>query len=330
MKLIVTSLWVSLLGLLGGPLGFGAHAQAPVTAPWPSKPIRMIVPFTPGSGTDIIARTLGDAMSKSIGQPVIVENKPGAGGTIGAAQVARSEADGYTLLIHSSGHALNPAIYTNLSYDTLKDLTGITPLAALPNVMVVPPQRAWKTVADVQSAARAKPGSLNYASAGQGSATHLNAEKFKLQAGLDAVHIPFKGTPEAINEVIGGRIDWFFAPLSSALGLIKDGKLQALAVSTPNRAPSLPQVPTTVEAGVPGSEYIFWVGMLVPAATPLALQKRLYEEATKALASTDVKEKMAKLGADPFLLSTENFNAFIRTEVESAGRIAKAAGLKAQ
>jgi tripartite-type tricarboxylate transporter receptor subunit TctC len=319
-----------LLGLLGGLLGSGSNAQAPSTAPWPSKPIRMIVPFTPGSGTDIIARTIGDAMSKSVGQPIVVENKPGAGGTIGAAQVARSEADGYTLLIHSSGHALNPAIYTNLSYDTLKDLTGITPLAALPNVLVVPPQRGWKTVADVLAAARAKPGSLNYASAGQGSATHLNAEKFKLQAGLDAAHIPFKGTPEAINEVIGGRIDWFFSPLSSALGLIKDGKLQALAVSTPNRAPSLPQVPTTVEAGVSGSEYIFWVGMLVPSATPPALQKRLYEEAAKALASADVREKMAKLGADPFFLSSENFNTFIRTEIESAARIAKAAGLRAQ
>jgi tripartite-type tricarboxylate transporter receptor subunit TctC len=318
------------MGLLVGLLGFAASTHAQSTAPWPTKPIRMVVPFTPGSGTDIIARTVGDAMSKSLGQPIIVENKPGAGGTIGAAQVARSEADGYTLLIHSSGHALNPAIYTNLSYDTLKDLSGITPLAALPNVMVVPPQRGWKTVADALGAARAKPGGLNYASAGQGSATHLNAEKFKLQAGLDAVHIPFKGTPEAINEVIGGRIDWFFSPLSSALGLIKDGKLQALAVSTPNRAPTLPQVPTTVEAGVPGSEYIFWVGLLVPSATPVALQKRLHEEATKALESVDVKEKMAKLGADPFLLSSEAFNAFIRAEIESAARIAKAAGLKAQ
>jgi tripartite-type tricarboxylate transporter receptor subunit TctC len=311
-------------------LSFNASAQAPSATPWPSKPIRMVVPFTPGSGTDIIARTVGDAMSKSLGQPIIIENKPGAGGSIGAAQVARSEADGYTVLIHSSGHALNPAIYTNLSYDTLKDLSGITPLAALPNVMVVPPQRGWKTVADALAAARAKPGSLNYASAGQGSATHLNAEKFKLQAGIEAVHIPFKGTPEAINEVIGGRIDWFFSPLASALGLIKDGKLQALAVSTPNRAPTLPQVPTTVEAGVPGSEYIFWVGMLVPSATPAALQKRLHEEVAKALANADVKEKMAKLGADPFLLSSESFNTFIRAEVEAAAKIAKAAGLKAQ
>jgi tripartite-type tricarboxylate transporter receptor subunit TctC len=297
---------------------------------WPSKPIKFVVPFTPGSGTDTVARTVGEAMSKSLGQPIVIENKPGAGGTIGAAQVAKAEADGYTILIHSSGHALAPAMYPSLSYDTVKDLTGITPLAALPNVMVVNPARGWNSVADAVAAAKAKPGGLNYASAGQGSATHLNAEKFKLLAGFDAVHVPFKGTPEAISEVIGGRIDWFFSPLSSALGLIKDGKLQALAVSTPSRAAALPQVPTTVEAGVAGSDYIFWVGMIVSSATPAPIAKRLHEEALKALASPEVKERMAKLGADPFPLPADTFNAFIKAEIESAAKIAKAANLKAQ
>ncbi|MBC7376078.1 MAG: tripartite tricarboxylate transporter substrate binding protein [Burkholderiaceae bacterium] len=299
-------------------------------APYPNKPIRFIVPFTAGSGTDIMARTVGDAMSRSMGQPILIENKPGAGGTIAAAQVARSEADGYTVLIHSSGHALNPAIYSNLSYDTLKDLTGVTPLASLPNVMVVSPERGWKTVADVIAAAKAKPGSLNYASAGIGSATHLNAEKFKLQAGIDAVHVPFKGTPEALSDVIGGRNDWFFAPLSSALPLIRDGKLQALAVSTPTRAATLPQVPTTLEAGVPGSDYIFWVGMIVSSNTPAPIIKRLHDEVIKALANPEVKDRMTKLGADPFPMTPEAFNAFIRTEMDSAARIAKAANLKAQ
>jgi tripartite-type tricarboxylate transporter receptor subunit TctC len=313
------------LGLAVIALATSAQAQS-----WPNKPIKFIVPFTAGSGTDIIARTVGEAMSRSLGQQVVVENKPGAGGTIGAAQVAKSEPDGYTILIHSSGHALNPAIYPSLSYDTVKDLTGITPLAALPNVMVVPPQRGWKTMADAVAAAKDKPGALNYASAGQGSATHLNAEKFKLQAGFDAVHVPFKGTPEALNEVIGGRIDWYFSPLSSALGLIKDGKLQALAVSTPRRTASLPNVPTTVEAGVPGSDYIFWVGMIAPSNTPPAILKRLHDEATKALESADVKERMSKLGADPFILPSETFNTYIRSEIESAARIAKAANLKAQ
>jgi len=304
----------------------GAFAQGS----WPTKPIKLVVPFTAGSGTDIIARTIGDVMAKGLGQPVIVDNKPGAGGTIGAAQVAKSEPDGYTVLIHSSGHALNPAIYPNLPYDTVKDLTGVTPLAALPNVMVVSPTRGWKTVADVVAAAKAKPGQLNFASAGIGSATHLNAEKFKLQAGIDAVHVPFKGTPEALTDVIGGRNDWFFAPLSSALPLIKDGKLQALAVSTPRRSPSLPDVPTTVEAGVPGSDYTFWVGMIVPAATPAPVIKRLHEEALKALASPEVKERMAKLGADAFTMEPAAFNAYIKTEMEAAATIAKAANLKAQ
>jgi tripartite-type tricarboxylate transporter receptor subunit TctC len=225
---------------------------------------------------------------------------------------------------------LNPSLYVNLPYDTLKDLTGVTPLAALPNVMVVSPSRGWKTVADVIAAAKARPGQLNYASAGIGSATHLNAEKFKLQAGIDAQHIPFKGTPEALNDVIAGRVDWFFAPLTSALPLIQGGKLQALAVSTPTRAPTLPQVPTTVEAGVPGSEYTFWVGMIVSSKTPPAIVQKLHEEALKALASPEVKERLTQLGAEPLPMSPEAFNAYIKSEMDAAARIAKAAHLQAQ
>ncbi|WP_341913132.1 tripartite tricarboxylate transporter substrate binding protein [Polaromonas sp. YR568] len=297
---------------------------------YPSKPVRFLVPFTAGSGTDLIARSIADTMSKSMGQPIVIENKPGAGGTIAAGQVAKGEADGYTVLVHSSGHALNPAIYSTIGYDTLKDLTGITPLAALPNVLVVNPAKGWKSVADLVAAARAKPGQLNYASAGVGSATHLNAEKFRLQAGIEALHVPYKGTPEAMTNVIGGSNDWFFAPLASALPLVKDGKLQALAVSTPARSPALLQVPTTVEAGVAGSDYTFWVGMIVASNTPAPVVKRLHEEALKAMANPEVKERMNKLGAEPFPLSVEAFNAFIKTEVDAAARIAKAAGLKGQ
>ncbi len=297
---------------------------------YPSKPIKFLVPFTAGSGTDLIARSIADTMSKSMGQPVVIENKPGAGGTIAAGLVAKGEADGYTVLVHSSGHALNPAIYSTIGYDTLKDLTGITPLAALPNVLVVNPAKGWKSVADLVAAAKAKPGQLNYASAGVGSATHLNAEKFRLQAGIEALHVPYKGTPEAMSNVIGGSNDWFFAPLASALPLVKDGKLQALAVSTPTRSPSLPQVPTTIEAGVAGSDYTFWVGMIVASSTPAPVVKRLHEEALKAMANPEVKERMNKLGADPFPLSVEAFNAFIKTEVDAAARIARAAGLKGQ
>jgi len=297
---------------------------------WPAKPVKMIVPFTAGSVTDIVARTVGEAMSKGLGQPVVIENKPGAGGTIGAAQVAKSDPDGYTVLIHSSGHALNPAIYPNLPYDTLKDLTGVTPLAAVPNVMVVSPARGWKSVADVVAAAKAKPGQLNYASAGTGSATHMNAEKFKLRAGIEAQHVPFKGTPEALTDVIGGRNDWFFAPMASALPLIKDGKLQALAVSSAQRSPALPNVPTTIEAGIPDSDYTLWVGLIVPSATSPAVLKRLHEEALKAVNSPEVTARLTSLGADPFTMETTVFNTYIRSEMDSAALIAKSANLKAQ
>ncbi len=302
-----------------------AWAQA-----FPSKPVKLVVPFSAGSGTDIAARAVGEAIAKGLGQTVVIENKPGAGGTIAASQVAKGEADGHTILVPSSGHAVNPSIYPQLSYDTLKDLTGVTPLVAMPNVLVVQPARGWKNVADLLAAARAKPGALNYASAGVGSATHFNAEKFKLQAGLDAVHVPFKGTPEAITDVIGGRSDWFFAPLSSALPLIRDGKLQALAVSTAKRSALLPEVPTTVEAGVPGSDYTFWVAFVVPAATPTAVVQRLHSEVAKALAQPELIERLAKIGAEPMVMSSADFNAFIRQEVEVAARVAKAANLKAQ
>ena len=304
----------------------GATAQSA----WPSKPVKLIVPFTAGSITDIMARTIAESLSKNLGQPVIIENKPGAGGTIGAAQVAKSEPDGYTVLIVSSGHVLNPAIYPSLPYDTVKDLTGVTPIAAVPNVLLVSPARGWKTVGDMLAAAKARPGQMNYASAGTGSATHMNAEKFKLQAGIDAQHIPFKGTPEAMTDVIGGRNDWVFAPMAAALPLVKDGKVQALAVSSPQRSSSLPNVPTTVEAGVPGSDYTLWVGMIVPSATPAAIVKRLHEETLKAIASPEVKARLAAQGAEAFTLEPAAFNAFIKTEMESAAVIAKTANLKAQ
>ena len=297
---------------------------------FPNKPLRLIVPFSAGSGTDIAARAVGEVMAKGLGQPVVVENRPGAGGTLAAAQVARGEADGYTLLVPSSGHAVNPSIYPNLPYDTLRDLTGVAPLVAMPNVLVVAPSRGWKSVADLVAAAKAKPGALNYASAGVGSATHFNAEKFRLQAGLDAVHVPFKGTPEAIGDVVGGRVDWFFAPLSSALPLIRDGRLQALAVSTPKRSALLPDVPTTVEAGVPDSDYTFWVALVAPAATPAAVIARLQQEVAKALEQPELVERLAKLGAEPMTLAGGDFNNFIRAEVEMAARVAKAANLKAQ
>ena len=324
-KIVIAATMVLVAASAAAQVLSGGPASA-----YPVKPIRFVVPLSAGSATDIIARTVGDAMSKSMGQPILIENKLGAGGTIGAVQVARSEPDGYTVLVHASGHVLNPSLYANLGYDTLKDLTGVTTLAAIPNVLVVNPSKGWKSQADLVAAAKAKPGQLNYASAGIGSATHFNAEIFRLQAGIEALHVPYKGTPEAMTNVIGGSNDWFFAPLASALPLIRDGKLRALSVSTRTRASPLPDIPTSVEAGVAGSDYTLWVGMIVPSATPASVVKKLHEEASKALASPELRERMSKLGAEPFVQSTEAFNANIKIEMEAAARIVKAANLKAQ
>jgi tripartite-type tricarboxylate transporter receptor subunit TctC len=303
-----------------------SHAQ---TA-YPDKPIHFIVPFTAGSGTDIVARTVSEVMSRSLKQPIVIENRPGAGGTIGAAQVAKSAPDGYTILVPSGGHVANASIYASLPYDTLRDFAGITPLASLPNVLVVTPAKGYRNLQDFVEKARANPGVFNYGSAGSGSATHMNAEIFRMSAKFDAQHVPFKGTPEVVTEVAAGRLDFFFAPLTGALPLIKDGRLQALAVGTPQRSPMLPDVPTTLEAGFPQSEYVFWVALLAPAATPKAIIDRLNAEALKALASPEVKEKLAGFGAEPMPMSPAAFDAFLKSEMARMAQVVKSAGIKAQ
>lgn len=301
----------------------GAGAQT-----WPNKPVKIVVPFTPGSGTDVIARAVGDKLAAALGQSVVVENKPGAGGTVGAAQVAKAEPDGYTLLVHSSGHAVSPAIYNNLSYDPAQDFAGVSLLAALPNVLVVSPSSGIQNVADLVARAKQAPGKMNYASAGNGSATHLNAAKFALAAGIDVTHVPYKGTPEAITDVTAGRVDYFFAPMVSALPLITGGRLKALAVGTPQRSALMPELPTTAEAGVAGSEYTFWVALFAPAKTPRAVIERLSAEVQKAQTQSDLQERYAKLGAEAGALSPNQLDAMLRVEIEAAARIAKAAGLK--
>jgi tripartite-type tricarboxylate transporter receptor subunit TctC len=320
---------MKILNMLAAALALVASAASAQTPPYPNKIVRIIVPFSPGSGTDIVARTIANKLSASLGQPVVVENRPGAGGTIGAAVVASSAADGYTLLVQSSGHTVNPHIYSNLPYDTLRDFAGVTTLANLPNVLIISPSKGIRSVKELIAAARAKPGQFNYASAGNGSATHMNAEKFRAAAGFDAVHIPFKGTPEGITEVIAGRVDYFFAPMVSALPMIKDGKVIALAVGSAKRSSVLPDTPTTVEAGVAGSDYNFWVGMLVPAKTPRDIVARLNQETLKALQAPEVRERLASLGAEPMPMFPEQFDEYIREEFAANARIVKAAGIKA-
>jgi tripartite-type tricarboxylate transporter receptor subunit TctC len=288
------------------------------------------VPFTAGSGTDVIARTVAEKLGPLLGQQVIVENKPGAGGTLGAAQVSKAPADGYTLLVHSSGHVVNPALYPKLSYDTLKDFDGITPLASLPNVLVTSPASGFKDVADLIAKVKANPDKHNYASAGNGSATHMNAEQFRIAAGLKALHVPFRGTPEAISETIAGRIDWFFAPLVSALPLIQDGKLVALAVGTPNRSPALPNVPSMAEVGLKDAAYTFWVGLFATAKTPKPIVERLHAETLKVLALPEVRARLEKLGATPMTMPQAAFEKFLDDETAAAARLVRTAAIRVE
>jgi tripartite-type tricarboxylate transporter receptor subunit TctC len=302
-------------------------AQAQTTA---DRPIHLVVPFTPGSATDVVARTLAQPLSARLGQTVIVENKPGAGGTIGSAQVARAGPDGYMFLVNSSAHTVNPAIYATLPYDTAKDLPAVALLAEVPNVMVVSPAKGWKTVGDLVKYAKDNPGKLNYASAGIGSGTHMNAEKFRIAAGYEGAHVPYRGTPEAIADTMNGRTDFYFSPVVAALSLIREGRLQALAMGGPKRSSVLPDVPTTEEAGFKGSAYHFWVGMLAPAGTPPAVIARVNAAVTAALGTPEVKERLAALGADAAPSTPADFEKMIARELVENADIAKRAGIKPQ
>jgi tripartite-type tricarboxylate transporter receptor subunit TctC len=297
---------------------------------YPNRPIRVIVPFAAGSTTDLIARAITDKMGASLGQTLVVDNRGGASGTIGQLAVATAPADGYTIMIHSSSHTVSPWTFAKLPFDTQADFAGVTPISSLPNALVISPQKNIRSLKDLLAAARAKPGSFNFASAGQGSATHLNAEKFKLAAKIEATNIPFKGSAEAVSEVMAGRVDYYFSPVAPVLGHIKEGQLVALAVGSPQRSAALPNVPTTAEAGVPGSEFNFWIGMMAPAKTPRDIVNRLNEEVVKALASPEIKERFAKLGADAWTMKPEQFDAYIKDEIASNAKLVKAAGLTPQ
>lgn len=302
-------------------------ALAAAQSDYPNKPIRVVVPFAAGSTTDIIARAITDKMGQSMGQTLVVDNRGGASGTIGQQAVATAAPDGYTIMIHSSSHTVSPSTFAKLPFDTVKDFAGVTPISSTPNVLVIAPAKGIKTVQELVARAKANPGQMNFASAGQGSATHLNAEKFKMAAQIDATNIPFKGSAEAVTEVLSGRVDYYFSPISPVIGQIREGLLLPLAVGSPKRAGALPEVPTTAEAGVPGSEFNFWIGMMVPAKTPREIINRLQGEVVKALADPEVKERFTKLGADPWTMQPAEFDAYIRTEIEANAKLVKAAGL---
>ena len=297
---------------------------------YPNKPVRLVIAFTPGSSTDIVGRAVAAKLSEFWGQPVLAENRVGAGGSIGSAAVVKSAPDGYMLLANSSAHVANPSIYASLPYDTLKDFTNLAPLAGGPNVLFVGPGTGWKTFADFLAAAKANPGKLNFSSAGIGSGTHFNLEKLKLMAGIDVTHIPYKGTPEAIADTIAGRVCCYFAPISPALPLIRDGRLRALAVSSAKRSNQLPDVPTVAEAGVPGFEFALWFALWGPAGVPAEIVEKINKDVNRALASADVRERLAKLGNETMSMSTSEFSRFVRKELDDYARIIKAAGIKPQ
>ena len=300
----------------------GASAQS-----YPNKPIRVIVPFSAGSGTDIVARTVMEQLSQQLGQPIVIENRLGGGGTIGIGAVAKADPDGHTLLIQSTSFAVVQTTYSNPGYDSRKDFAGITALVSLPNVLVVAPGK-YKTLKDLVAAAKAKPGKMNYASAGAGSAAHLNGERFRIATGTDMQHIPYKGGPEGLTAVMSGDCDFYFIPLPAARGLVSGGKLAILAVSGSRRSAQLPDIPTTVEAGFPNSEYDFWIGFWAPKGTPQAIVDRLNAETVKALQNPALKAKLAGVGGDPLPMKPAEFDAFVSKEIDVNASLVKASGVQ--
>ncbi len=305
-----------------------AGASAAFADNWPAKPIRAIIPFGAGSAVDVVPRLVFEQLSQQLGQTIVVENRGGAGGTIGTSAVAKAEPDGYTMLVHSSAHTITPALYPALSYDVIKDFVTVGAIGSVPNVMIIAPSRGFKTVKEYVSHAKANPTASNFASLGVGSAVHLSAERFRVSAGFDSTHIPFKGGAEALTEIIAGRVDYYFCPIATALPHIKGGRLMGLAVSSPQRASALPNLPTTLESGFPDSDYTFWMGIFMPAKTPPEIVAKLGAELRKALDAPAVKEKLVTLGVEAMPLTAAQFDAQVKQEVMTYGAFAKSAGLK--
>lgn len=292
---------------------------------WPTRPVRVIVPFSPGGAVDVIARAVLDEVSKQLKQPFVIETRVGAGGTIGAAVAAKSDADGYTFLVHSSSHTVAPALYKHLTYSADDDFAPVAMLAKQPTILFVSSAKGYKTISDFVGAG--KKGNMSYGSGGVGNATHLNAERFLQSAGFKAVHVPYKGSPEALTEVLAGRIDFSFSTLLPALSLLQDGKIMALATSSASRSEALPNVPTTLESGFPNSDYEFWIGMLAPKKTPGAITDTLHREITKALAIPDIQKKLKLLGAEMMPMTKDAFGKLIKDEIAANKKIVAAAGL---
>jgi tripartite-type tricarboxylate transporter receptor subunit TctC len=302
-----------------------AAAIAFAQAPFPSKTIHLVSGVSPGSASDTMARIIADKLAASLGQPVIVENKLGVGGLLGAQQVARAEPDGHFINIYTSAYTIAPLLTPGVIKPD--ELTPVAAMAVVPTTLVVRPG-TFKTLAELVAAAKAKPGALVATSAGIGSSTHMNLERFRIAAGIDVLHVPMKGAPDALTEVLGGRADMYFALTFQVAGHVKEGKLVALAMGSPKRSALLPDVPTTVEAGYPDSDYNFWVGALVSSRTPKPIVERLHKEITAAVNDPDVRAQFVKLGADPLTMSQSEFEEMIRKEFEANARLVKTANIK--
>ena len=305
-----------------------AASAAGAAEKYPNKPIRMLVPFSAGSQTDILARWIGEKITEKAGHQVVVDNRPSAGGTIASEYVLAANPDGHTLMMVSTGHAGNATLYSKLSYDTIRDFSGITRVASVPNLLVVAPTLGPKSVKELIAYAKARPGQINFSSAGIGSGTQINGEMFKLAAGFEATHVPYKGAPESLNETATGRVHFTFSPIVVAMGQVKGGRVTVLAVSTAKRSPLFPDVPTVAEAGIPGFEYDQWYGLLASAKTPRPVIGAVNKEVVRILNLPDIKERMLTQGAAPSPTTPEEFDAFIRSEVKRFAKILIAAGAR--
>ena len=304
-------------------------ASAADAQSWPTRPVTVVSPFTAGDASDLIGRITLEQVSRQVGQPFVIENRPGAGGTVGVNQVAKADPDGYTILMHSSSFSAALVLHKSLPYDTLQDFVPVIAIGIQPVVLIVAPSKGFKTVGDLVAAAKANPGAMNFASAGIGSTSHMGAERFRHAAGFKAQHIPFRGPAEAFAEVMTGRIDFYFLPLAPALSLVKQGKVVALAVGAEKRSIDLPDVPTMAEAGLPDAAYHFWGGIFVPAKTPPEVVRKLHDETAKALEVPEVRERLAKTATEPMPMSTAQFTKYFQDDVASTVKLAKDVGIEA-
>jgi tripartite-type tricarboxylate transporter receptor subunit TctC len=309
-----------LSGLL---VAFAAHAED-----WPSRLIKATIPFGAGSATDVVPRVVFDRLAAELGQSIVVENRPGAGGTLGTAIVVKANPDGYSVLAHSSALSIAPAIFPDLTFDATRDLSSVLMIGSSANVMIVPVSRPWKTVQDFIADAKAKPGSISFGSVGIGSAVHISAEKFRLAAGIEATHVPYRGGAEVIADVIGGRVDFYFCPLATALPLIQAGQVRALVVSTAKRVADLPDVPTPLEAGLKDADSAIWFGMFMPAKTPHDITEKFHAAGMKVLSDPAMQASLKQLGVEPLPMTPEQMDDFVKRETAANIAVIKAAGIK--